>query len=197
MVEIGPTSAMSLNYYKRYRMELDLRRAPAWPELPEGYRLVSWSSARLEDHATAKYECFRQEIDATVFKCLSHPEGCLRLMQEISHKPGFLPEATWLLESNSVGHKPEYCGTIQGVRATPRFGGIQNVGVAALHRGRGLGAALVAAALQGFVQCGLRRAYLEVTAENTPAVQLYARLGFRRVKTLYKAVEVAYAEPAR
>ena len=31
-------------------------------------------------------------------------------------------------------------------------------------------------------------AYLEVTARNERAEQLYRRLGFRRVKTLYKAV---------
>ena len=38
-------------------------------------------------------------------------------------------------------------------------------------------------------QAGLRRAYLEVTAENAAAVQLYRDVGFRRAKTLYKAVD--------
>jgi ribosomal protein S18 acetylase RimI-like enzyme len=41
----------------------------------------------------------------------------------------------------------------------------------------------------GFQEAGLRRAYLEVTAENNAAVQLYRSLGFRRAKTLYKAVD--------
>ena len=37
----------------------------------------------------------------------------------------------------------------------------------------------------------LGRAFLEVTAQNDGAVRLYRRLGFRRRKTLYKAVETA------
>jgi hypothetical protein len=40
---------------------------------------------------------------------------------------------------------------------------------------------------------GLARVYLEVTAQNDGAVRLYKRLGFRRTKTLFKAVELAYS----
>jgi ribosomal protein S18 acetylase RimI-like enzyme len=43
--------------------------------------------------------------------------------------------------------------------------------------------------LAGFRQAGLRQAYLEVTAENAQAVQLYRNVGFRRAKTLYKAID--------
>jgi ribosomal protein S18 acetylase RimI-like enzyme len=38
---------------------------------------------------------------------------------------------------------------------------------------------------------GLGAASLEVTADNARAVRLYQRLGFRRVKTVYKVVEDA------
>ena len=55
-------------------------------------------------------------------------------------------------------------------------------------RRRGLGHLLVAKALDGFRLAGLRRAYLEVTAENTGAVRLYREMGFRKAKTHYKAV---------
>jgi ribosomal protein S18 acetylase RimI-like enzyme len=68
------------------------------------------------------------------------------------------------------------------------IGAIQNVGVIRPYRGMGLGMALVHRALEGFTEAGLRRAYLEVTAENEVAVQLYRNVGFRRAKTLYKAV---------
>ncbi|MEM8865769.1 MAG: GNAT family N-acetyltransferase [Planctomycetota bacterium] len=187
---------MSLTYYKRYRMECDLRRMQIPLSLPAGYRLIAWTPDRVVEHAETKYSSFRHEVDSQVFSCLSRREGCLELMQEISQKPGFLPEATWLIQYVGVPHKPEYCGTIQGVRVTPRYGGIQNVGVTAEHRGRGLGRALVAAALLGFQQAGLQRAFLEVTSQNDAAVQLYRQLGFRQVKTLYKAVEVAYTSTA-
>lgn len=181
---------MSLTYYKRWRMEADLRRPWSPPRLPTGYRYVPWSPDRLADHAEAKLHAFTGEIDADVFHCLSDEAGCRRLMAEIASKPGFLPEATWLIVC-TLGGEPEPCGTIQGLRVTPRYGGVQNVGVTPWHRGRGLGAALVHAACFGFRAMGLQRAFLEVTATNVPAVRLYESLGFRRTRTHYKAVELA------
>jgi ribosomal protein S18 acetylase RimI-like enzyme len=106
-------------------------------------------------------------------------------MTEITRRPGFEPWATWLL---ALGSEP--IGTVQGIRERSGMGSIQNIGVAWPHRGRGLGSALVLQALHGFRLSGLGRVFLEVTAENEPAVRLYGRLGFRRRKTLYKAVEV-------
>lgn len=184
---------MSVCYFKRYRMEIDLRgRLFAAPEVPVGYRLIGWTPDLMAEHAEAKYHSFRHEIDAEIFSCLSAFEGCYRLMQEISEKQGFLPEATWLIAFRN-GFELETCGTIQGIRATSKHGGIQNVGITPNHRGRGLGTALITAALIGFQQSGLRRAYLEVTAQNDRAVRLYTRLGFKRSKTLYKAVDLAYS----
>jgi ribosomal protein S18 acetylase RimI-like enzyme len=184
---------MSVTYFKRFRMEIDLRAQPNAPILlPAGYRLIAWQPEWLTEHAETKYYSFRREIDADVFSCLSELDGCHRLMQEIAHKDGFLPEATWLA-AYEAGHDIEYCGTIQGIRATHKYGAIQNVGITPAHRGRGVGTALIQAALFGFQQVGLPRAYLEVTAQNEGAVRLYRRLGFRRTKTLFKAVELAYS----
>lgn len=105
-------------------------------------------------------------------------------MREIRRKPGFLPVATWLVAG------PEgYCGTVQGVMDQGPIGAIQNIGVVPGYRGLGLGRALLRQALEGFYQAGLRRAYLEVTAENACAIRLYREVGFRRAKTLYKAVD--------
>ena len=184
---------MSVNYFKRYRMEIDLRGRKLLPVgVPAGYRLLAWEADRLADHAEVKYQSFRHEIDADVFSCLSDLDGCYRLMEEITLKEGFLPEATWLAACTRAGEL-EYCGTIQGIRATHRYGAVQNVGITPAHRGCGLGSALVFAALLGFQQVGLPRAYLEVTAQNERAVRLYRRLGFRRTKTLFKAVELTYS----
>ena len=35
---------------------------------------------------------------------------------------------------------------------------------------------------------GLRRAYLEVTARNEPAIRLYRQIGFRATRTIYKPI---------
>jgi ribosomal protein S18 acetylase RimI-like enzyme len=175
--------AMSITYYKRFRMEIELD-VPLPPSvLPQSFAWVSWDESLLETHAEVKYRSFAGEIDADVFPCLGDPYGCRRLMCEIRRKPGFLPEATWL-----IACPQGYVGTIQGVMDIGPIGAIQNVGVIRSYRGLGLGRALVCRALAGFSYAGLRRAYLEVTAENSGAVQLYRDVGFRRCKTLYKAV---------
>jgi ribosomal protein S18 acetylase RimI-like enzyme len=175
---------MAITYYKRFRMEIELDGSLEPPVLFPPFRFVPWEEALIDLHAEVKYQSFKSEIDAHVFPCLGERLGCQRLMREIRRKPGFLPGATWLI-STSTG----YVGTVQGVMDRGPIGAIQNVGVIPCHRGLGLGRALIRQALEGFYQAGLRRAYLEVTAENSGAVCLYRSVGFRRCKTLYKAVE--------
>ncbi len=180
---------MGLVFFKRYWMELDLRRwSPPAVVLPSGYCLLAWHPDLLESHAQAKYESFRYDLDANVFPCLGQHEGCLRLMQEIARSQGFLPQATWLAVFQGPDRSiPQPCGTIQGIRDAKGRGAVQNLGVVPEHRRRGLARALLCRALEGFQQAGLERAGLEVTAENTGAVRLYEQIGFRHVETLYKA----------
>ncbi|HWG44748.1 MAG TPA: N-acetyltransferase [Gemmataceae bacterium] len=172
----------SISYFKRYKMETDLRELPS-PQLPEGFDFVGWRGDLLDVHAEVLFGCFQQEIDARVFPSLGDRQGSLCLMIEMSRKRGFLPEATWLL-MGPVGP----CGTVQGMRERSGLGSIQNLGILPGWRGRGLGEALLLQALHGFCQAGLGRGLLEVTAQNDTAIRLYRRLGFRRAKTLYKAV---------
>lgn len=185
---------MSLTYFKRFRMEIGLvgRKLPE-PILPPRYQLIPWSNDLVDTHADTKYRSFRWEIDANVFPCLGESEGCSRLMREITRKDGFLPDATWLAAYDPQNGDPlEYCGTIQGLRDRHGVGAIQNLGIVPDHRGTGLGSCLLLHALRGFQRAALDRAYLEVTAQNEGAIRLYRRLGFRRARTVYKAVEVAY-----
>lgn len=186
---------MALTYFKRFRMEYDLRSelfVP--PPLPSGYWLLSWDERLLDAHATAKYESFRFELDANVFPCLGDMEGCHRLIREIANRPGFTPQATWLIGTqNNPQKRFEYCGTIQGIRDERDTGSIQNLGITPGHRSRGLGQILMWNALRGFREIGLEKASLEVTAQNSRAFELYRRLGFQATKTVYKAIDVAYA----
>jgi ribosomal protein S18 acetylase RimI-like enzyme len=179
------TPKRNVTYFKRFRMEIDLRPAPPQASLPDGYYWVPWNDNLLESHADALFASFQGELDAVVFPSLGDRRGCGRLMNEIRHKPGFLPAATWLLACPAG-----VCGSIQGIRERRGLGSIQNVGVVAAHRGRGLGTALLLRALEGFRQAGLGYVFLEATAKNDAAVQLYHRLGFRRRKTIYKVVEI-------
>lgn len=185
---------MNLVYYKRFRMEVNLAgRDLTPPPVPDQYRFVPWDLALLDAFSQAKYMSFRNELDANVFPCLGDFQGCRRLMTEIIRKPGFLPEATWLLVYSPAGrNRPEYCGTVQGVRDRHGLGAIQNVGIVPEHRNAGLGTSLLLHSLSGFQKANVNRVYLEVTAQNDGAIRLYRRVGFAAIRTVYKAVEAEY-----
>ena len=178
-------------YFKRYRMEIQLDQSPVVPAaLPDGYFWSSWNEADIERHAFAKFRSFRDELDSEVFSCLGDYYGCLRLMKEIAHQDAFLGPATWLISWMNQDHAPQDCGTIQGIAVTDQLGSIQNLGVVPEHRGLGLGRALVLKALEGFQKAHLKRAVLEVTANNTSAVELYRSIGFCVVRTMYRVAPV-------
>ncbi len=188
---------MAVTYYKRFRMEIDLTQVPLdEPSVPEGYEWVAWQPALLERHALAKFESFRSEIDSDIFPCLGEPSGCRALMSEIVQRATFVPGATWLVSCHVASNQWEDCGTIQGLVQAGQWGAVQNVGVAPEHRSRGLGRALILNSLAGFKAADVPRVYLEVTAGNLAAVQLYRSIGFRLARTTYKAVDrptAAYA----
>ena len=185
---------MTVSYFKRYRMHFDLQQPIPQNELPEDYRILKWDERLLSHHAQAKYESFRNELDANVFPCLGDADGCRRLMRDISNRQGFIPEATWLIAFQPTNQrKPVYCGTVQGIRDAQGIGSIQNVGIVPEHRGKGLGKVLLSYALNGFRKRAITTASLEVTAENHDAFRLYWRFGFRTVRTVFKTVDVVYA----
>ena len=177
-----------MRFFRRYRMEIRCGDAPPPPVLPPGYRFVRWDADLLDRHAAVKCESFRGELDANVFPCLGDYPGCRRLMADIAGQPSFVPGATWLITRRTLPDDVfADCGTIQGLAASAALGAIQNVGVAPDARGLGIGRALVLKALHGFRAAGMRRVYLEVTAGNAPAVELYRSVGFRVIRTMYKA----------
>jgi hypothetical protein len=187
---------MEQNYYKRFRMEIELfGRDLTFRPIPQGYQILPWDDSLLEAFALAKYNSFRGEIDSNVFPCLGDLNGCRRLMSDIVRKPGFLAQSAWLAvySPNAFSKQPEYCGTIQGIRDKTGLGAIQNLGVTPEHRDQGLGTCLLFQSLEGFRSAGIRRVFLEVTAQNTGAIRLYHRLGFVTIKTVYKAAEQAFS----
>jgi GNAT superfamily N-acetyltransferase len=180
-------AAARISYFKRFKMEADLDPLPPLA-LPEGYTWVAWSPDLIETHAQVLCQSFHEEIDGVVFPSLGCLEGCRYLMREISHKLGFEPLATWLVQGPDGP-----VGSIQGIRERTGMGAVQNLGVVPAHRGKGLGSMLLFKAMYGFRASGLGRVVLEVTAQNDAAVRLYRRLGFRRRKTIYKPVHTVSA----
>lgn len=189
----------NLTYFKRHRMELDLRRPRRPVELPHGFYWLPWDDTLLELHAGVKSLCFRDELDSVVFPSLGSLTGCRDLMLAIRGRAGFCPGATWLVACSAADPlDPARAGgcvaTVQGIIDETGHGGIQNLGVVPEYRGKGLGRALLLKALAGFAAAGARRAFLEVTARNAPAVRMYREIGFRNTRTLYRGVEVPEPE---
>ena len=185
---------MTVTYFKRYKMRIDLERVRDLElQQIEGYSFVRWSSNLLDEHAEAKYKSFRNELDSHVFPCLGNHDGCLKLMNEISCRSGFVPQATWLLVCETENRlDSENCGTVQGISDDGKTGSIQNLGVSPEHRGRGLGTQLLMRSLQGFAEIDVKSVSLEVTAKNEGALQLYQRLGFDVVELVYKSADLKY-----
>lgn len=179
-----------VKYVKRHRMELELRHPRHPAELPPGYYWLPWNPQLTDSHAQVLAACFAGEPDADVFPCLASLQGCRDLMAAITSRPGFCPAATWLVAGPSGP-----VGTVQGLLDENGYGGVQNLGVAPVARGAGLGRALLLKCLDGFAAAGVDRAFLEVTAANAPAVRVYRTLGFRSYKTIYREVVVKPPAP--
>lgn len=61
-------------------------------------------------------------------------------------------------------------------------GWIAGIGIAAPHRGKGLGEALMREVIEVARTRGLRELWLEVLTPNEPAIRLYEKLGFETVR---------------
>ena len=71
-----------------------------------------------------------------------------------------------------------WCDVTPRVRETQRHSGVLGMGVAATHRGLGIGARLLAATLGSAIAGGITRVELTVLVDNAPAISLYQRFGF-------------------
>lgn len=172
-------------------MQIDLTTANLSGEKDsEAVRYLPWSDKTVGQHALAKWESFRLEIDAIVFPCLGDREGCRQLMRDLSQRNNFVPEATWLAVHASTQTNDSPAGTIQGLRLDPHLGAIQNVGVVPGLRGMGVGRGLILRSLRGFRDTGCRYVNLEVTIHNIGAIRLYESIGFRYRETVFKVGNV-------
>jgi ribosomal protein S18 acetylase RimI-like enzyme len=71
-----------------------------------------------------------------------------------------------------------WCDVNPRTHETLRHSGVLGMGVAASHRGRGIGAALLRATLEAASARGIARVELIVRADNAAAIALYQKHGF-------------------
>lgn len=71
-----------------------------------------------------------------------------------------------------------WCDIAPKVHPTLRHSGVLGMGVAATHRGQGLGSQLLRVTMDNAAGRGLTRIELTVRSDNAPAIELYRRFGF-------------------
>jgi RimJ/RimL family protein N-acetyltransferase len=96
------------------------------------------------------------------------------------------PQFVALVDGRVVG----WCDVLPIDRPTKSHGGVLGIGVLPAHRGRGIGTALIQAALAGAKASGLTRVELVVRERNARAIALYERLGFAHEGAKRNAVRV-------
>ena len=96
------------------------------------------------------------------------------------------PQCVALIENKVVG----WCDVLPIDRPTMAHGGVLGVGVLSEHRGKGVGSALVRAAIVMAKAAGLTRIELTVREHNERAITLYERLGFVREGLKRNAVRI-------
>ena len=161
-------------HYMRRELRLPLA-AP--PPLPAGVCLRPLRRDELQTAADIVYRSHVGSVDAALNLTYSTPATCRAFVDTLVLRSGcgrFDPEASRLAEGPRGP-----LGVLIASRLSPANGHVCQVSVAPEAQARGVGAALMGAALHSFCSQGLASATLSVTVSNARAHRLYERLGFR------------------
>jgi mycothiol synthase len=151
-----------------YHMLVDMDRAPAEPEWPEGFRVDTF---QLED-AKAFYDAVNEAF-ADEWNWVSQPFE--RWLELRVHAPDMDP-SLWFI----VREADEIAAVLRGDAQRFDSGWVGVIGVRKPWRKRGLGLALLQHAFGEFYRRGETRVALGVDAQNpTGATRLYERAGMR------------------
>jgi len=167
----------------RHYMRRDLATPPLPPEAPPpaGVSLRMLRRDDLRAAADIVYRSHVGSVDAALNLTYSTPASCRAFVDTLvvragcgrfDHDASCLAEAPW-----------GPVGVLIASRLARTNGHVCQVSVTPEAQGRGLGAALVTAALRAFRGQGLASATLSVTVGNARAHRLYELLGFRVQRT--------------
>jgi ribosomal protein S18 acetylase RimI-like enzyme len=165
--------------YPRQFLEASLDDIGTLPrrEVPAG--IVPWMEQRQEDAAWLIAAAYGGHIDARINDQYRSASGARRFLTNIVQYPGcgaFFGEASFVAVP-AAGHG--LCGVCLASIVAPGVGHITQICVAPGHRGSGLGYELLRRSLVSLAAHGCAKVSLTVTSENTSAIALYERLGFR------------------
>jgi ribosomal protein S18 acetylase RimI-like enzyme len=152
-------------------------------ELPALYMIWDGGAARPSVDVSAGYEVSAApDAHADAIRPLIEEDGALTNAQWTSFVDRVLPGGLFVAR---VSDRPEPVGTVAAIHEPrggrfyfPGGGQIGYLIVTPAHRGRGLGQALVARAVERLVAGGYRTIWLGVQASRTAAIRTYLSAGF-------------------
>jgi ribosomal protein S18 acetylase RimI-like enzyme len=137
-----------------------------------------WSEQDYQHSAALITAAYRNHVDSEINDQYRSLSGSLRFLNNIVRFPGcgtFDPESSFV----AVNRRSQaLVGVILCSRVRFDTGHVTQVCVMPEYRGYGLGKALLAASVRNLTQRKFSALSLTVTEANTPAVDLYKRLGF-------------------
>jgi ribosomal protein S18 acetylase RimI-like enzyme len=163
----------------RHYMRRDLGEPlPAWAgPLPAGVGLRPIRRNELQAAAEIVYRSHAGGADAALNLTYSTPATCRAFVDTLVVRSGC---GRFDAEASRIAEGPRGpIGVLIASRLSPATGHLCQVSVVPEAQGRGLGAALVSAALRALREQGLASATLSVTVGNARAYRLYELLGFR------------------
>lgn len=159
-------------YYDELRRDLSVPIETR--RLPEGYEMIPAGDVTATDLLAVRNDAFRDHTGSQPWTVE---------MWESLQTEMYRPDASFVVVDGAEPVAFVKCSVFPNDAADRGFseGWIEQVGTRRDHRGRGLAAALIEAAMTVFASDGIQFATLEVDTENpTGAHGLYSRLGFER-----------------
>jgi ribosomal protein S18 acetylase RimI-like enzyme len=149
-----------------------------WNQRLPDVEFRKWSDEDFQGAASVITTAYRDHIDSEINDQYRTSAGSMRFLNNIIRFPGcglFDQEASLVARSRTT-RAP--LGVILCSRVRNDVGHVTQVCVAPEYRGRGLGRALLLMACSELHRRGCHALSLTVTEANTPAVNLYKRMGF-------------------
>jgi ribosomal protein S18 acetylase RimI-like enzyme len=162
----------------RLPLEYPAKPRPISPRIS----IIPWQEHYQEGAAHLIREAYRGHVDSDINDQYRSIPGARKFLFNIIQYPGC---GNFLQAASLVAFDAE-AGTLGGICLTsvvgPESGHITQICVAKEWQGRGVGYELLRQALELLRQRGLKKVSLTVTSENTQAMALYERIGFRRTR---------------
>jgi len=169
--------------YSEDEMRYRLNRPLPPQQIPPGLRLSAWSPER----AAGFYQVYRDAFSTRTQDLLAAADWRQQFADPAD--PEFQPSLSLLVsalfESGPIPIAYTVCHTQSDPVGAPLAQvWVTQIGVATAWRCRGVGSGLLAETLRRFKEHGYRQALLSVNVDNSQAIRLYERLGFKLVKRL-------------